>query len=176
MIQHLLLLLLMLLFLLLLILLLQLLLLVLLVLPVILRLLQLNTGAGALLCCRQYLAWRVGWDDQKRSGSSSKLVLLTWGLFSLLLPAVALAWGLGTYNSGIQQHQQQEHLWVACKKYTAVRLMLQLCGEATLLMLVPYCSTRTSTNNSNRNIGSHKLDLIAETRLRRFLRHLFHLR
>lgn len=123
------------------------------------------------MCCRQYVAWRVGWMERKRLNSCGKPALLLWGLMSLLLPAAALSWAL----NGTKQQQQQYRSWNGFKFYAGARLILQLGGEAALFLLSP-CSINSSRSSRSSGCSSSGNSKKVSARMRSFVSYIFHLR
>lgn len=123
------------------------------------------------MCCRQYVAWRVGWMERKRLNSCGKPALLLWGFLSLLLPAAAFSWAL----NGTKQQPQQYRSWNGFKFYAGARLILQLGGEAALFLLSP-CSINSSRSSSSSGCSSSGSSKTATARMRSFVSYIFHLR
>lgn len=142
-----------------------------------------NAAAVAGVCLamryRQYCAWRVGWMERKRLCSCSKPALLLWGLFSLLLPAAAFWWAWDGAHGGCRQQQPQQYHFNGFKFYGALRLMLQLGGEAALFLLLP-CSKSNDkgagSNSKSSYSNSSSSGPQANHHIRCLVSYLFHLR
>ncbi|OEH77038.1 hypothetical protein cyc_04270 [Cyclospora cayetanensis] len=120
----------------------------------------------------RYMTWRIGWLAQKRLGSSSKPVLLLWGLFSLLLPAAALFWAINGASSSGTISQQHPNFLDTFKAYATGRIMLQFCGEVVIFLMLLSSrsghSYSTWPHRSNPGAG--------DPWMRGFMSYLFHLR